>query len=1022
MWRPYQFFCLVWFFLFLQANLLPLSSSSTIQLCSKDEAKSLIQFKSSFSTVGSDFVTWNCDHVGTKSYPKTDSWKEGTECCSWDGVTCDNVGGGVIGLDLSCSWLYGTLPSNSSLFQLQHLQRLNLAFNNFDSSEMSSEFGEFESLEYLNLSNTFLSGKVPSQVSHLSKLVSLDLSGNDYQTLDRHTLRGLVQNLTKVRHLFLDGIQMPSVNPNVFRNLSSSLRSLSLNNCGLRGKFPENIFQLPDLKLLKLGNIDKLSLNLSQFNRSSPLEVLDLSYMSFSTELFDSIGNLLSLEHLVISDADFSGRLPDSIGNLVSMRYLNLRESNLWGSIPKSIGNLWQLEFLDISNNFFTGQIPSSLTNLTQVESLSIWDNQLEGSIPDEVNAFPNLDTLDLSLNSLNGTLPSWLYNISSLNYIDLSLNQLHGHIKEFQYKSLEVINFQNNKLHGPIPASISQLLNLTTLDLSSNNLSGNVDIGMFSKLQNLQYLSLQYNSLSLNSNGTSADYTLPNLKYLYLSSCNLGEVPQIFRASKSLAYLDLSNNGIYGKIPMWMWDVGKDTLSYLNLSHNSLTDFEQLPWKEIHILDLSFNLIHGNLPVPPSATRIFLISNNKLSGEISSRICNGSFLEILDLSYNNLSGAIPQCLGGLTQSVWLLNLQMNKFAGIIPPTFAKGCRLSNLDLNGNQLEGPITRSIMNCRGLEVLDIGNNKINDTFPHWLGRLPQLQVLVLKSNRMHGSIRSMRSNLSFSKIQIFDLSSNYFTGALPVRYIQNFRAMINLTKNGSAVPYMGGKDSFGGGFYSYSVGMAIKGLEIELVKIFTLLTSIDLSDNKFEGEIPKDIGKLNSLKGLNFSHNSLSGYIPTSIGNLTNLEWMDLSSNKLVGEIPQQLLELTSLSFLNVSENELVGCIPRGKQFNTFENNSYFGNNGLRGFPLSRDCDNNEPPQPPPPSNLFEVDDQSESNFSFSWKIVAIGYGCGVMFGLAVGYVVFRTGKPKWVVSLVENHQDRRRRKSKTGNRRGGVRRA
>ncbi|XWS51771.1 hypothetical protein CRYUN_Cryun11dG0011700 [Craigia yunnanensis] len=1017
MWRSYQFLWLVLFFLFFQANL-SLSSSPTTQLCSHDQATALIQFKSFFSIIETDFTSWNCDHVGTKSYPKTDSWKEDTDCCEWDGVTCDNEKGQVIGLDLSCSWLYGTIPSNSSLFHLPHLQKLNLAFNNFDYSKMSSAFGNFASLMYLNLSNTFFSGQIPSQVSHLSKLVSLDLSWNGYQTFEEHTLKALVQNLTEVRDLFLDGIDMSSINPNVLRNLSSSLKSLSLNSCGLRGKFPENIFHLPNLKLLKLGNNEKLSLNLPQFNRSSRLEVLDLSHMSiFFRELFDSIGNLLSLEHLVTSSANFSGRLPDSIGNLVSLKHLDLRESNLWGSIPRSIGNLWQLSFVDMSNNNFSGQIPSSLTNLTQLESLSIWDNQLEGSIPDEVTAFPNLNTLDLSLNLLNGTLPSWLYTISSLKYIDLSLNQLNGHIKEFQYKSLEVINFQNNKLQGPIPSSISQLVNLNTLDLSSNNLSGNVEIGMFSKLQNFQYLSLQYNSLSLNFNGTSADYTLPNLTYLYLSSCNVSEFPPFLRGLKSLSYLDLSNNRLYGKIPMWMWDVGKDTLSYLNLSHNSLTDFDQILWKEIHILDLSFNLIHGYLPIPPPATRIFLISNNRLSGEISSLICNSSFLEILDLSRNNLSGIIPRCFGDLSQSVWLLNLQMNKLSGIIPPTFAKGCQLSNLDLNSNQLEGPITRSIMNCRGLEVLDLGNNKINDTFPRWLGSLPQLQVLVLKSNRMYGSIHGTRSNLSFSKIQIFDLSSNYFTGSLPVRYIKNFRAMENLTKNGSAMPYMGAKDNYGGGFYSYSIGMSIKGKEIELVKIFTMLTSIDLSNNMFEGEIPKVIGKLNSLKGLNLSHNNLSGYIPMSIGNLTSLEWLDLASNKLVGNIPKQLLDLTSLSFLNLSVNELVGCIPQGKQFNTFENNSYQGNDGLRGFPLSRDCSNNEPP----PSNLLE-EEESKSNIAFSWKIVAIGYGCGVMFGLAVGYVVFRTGKPKWIVTLVENQHHKRRKKSKISKRSGGERRS
>ncbi|XWS11316.1 hypothetical protein CRYUN_Cryun38cG0073100 [Craigia yunnanensis] len=538
----------------------------------------------------------------------------------------------------------------------------------------------------------------------------------------------------------------------------------------------------------------------------------------------------------------------------------------------------------------------------------------------------------------------------------------------------------------------------------------------MFSKLQNLQVLDISSVSLSLHSNGTSADYTLPNLLFLILSSCNVSEFPQFLRASKTLGYLDLSNNRIHGKIPKWMWDVGKDTLFYLNLSHNSLTEMDQIPWKEIHYLELSFNLIHGDLPIPPLETRAFLISNNSFSGEISSLICSASSLVILDLSRNNLSGIIPQCFGDLSKSLWTLNLGMNNFHGIIPPTFTKGCQLKNLNLNGNQLGGPLPRSIIHCRDLEVLDVGNNKINDTFPYWLGSLPLLQVLVLRSNQLQGSINDTRSNLSFSKIQIFDLSSNYFTGPLPVRYIKSFKAMTNLEKDKSVRSYMG-LEVGSGTFYSFSLEIAIKGLEIELVKVYTMLTSIDLSNNKFQGEIPKVIGKFNSLKGLNLSHNNLSGCIPTSIGNLTNLEWLDLSSNQLVGTIPETLLDLTFLAFLNLSKNELVGCIPRGRQFNTFENNSYQGNEGLRGFPLSGDCNKNEPPQQSH-SNLPD-EDGSKSIFAFGWKVVLIGYGCGVVFGLAMGYVVFQTGKPKWLVTLVEDRHHKRQKRQRFH--RGGGRR-
>ncbi|XWS08151.1 hypothetical protein CRYUN_Cryun41cG0055700 [Craigia yunnanensis] len=222
---------------------------------------------------------------------------------------------------------------------------------------------------------------------------------------------------------------------------------------------------------------------------------------------------------------------------------------------------------------------------------------------------------------------------------------------------------------------------------------------------------------------------------------------------------------------------------------------------------------------------------------------------------------------------------------------------------------------------------------------------------------------------------------------------------------------------GSFYSFSLQIAIKGLEIELVKVYTMLTSIDLSNNKFKREIPKVIGKLNSLKGLNLSHNNLSGCIPASMGNLLSLEWLDLSSNKLTGTIPDRLLDVTSLCVLNLSENELVGCIPQGKQFNTFENNSYEGNEGLRGFPLSRDCSKNEPPQL---SHLNLLDkDGSKSIIAFGWKVVLLGYGCGVVFGLAMGYVVFRTGKPKWLVTLVEERHHKRQKRQRFRN--GGGRR-
>ncbi|XP_016702165.1 receptor-like protein 54 [Gossypium hirsutum] len=241
-------------------------------------------------------------------------------------------------------------------------------------------------------------------------------------------------------------------------------------------------------------------------------------------------------------------------------------------------------------------------------------------------------------------------------------------------------------------------------------------------------------------------------------------------------------------------------------------------------------------------------------------------------------------------------------------------------------------------------------VNDSFPYWIEALSELQVLVLRSNRFHGPITAATSPRSLLKLRIVDLSCNNFFVPLPT---------------------------------------AVKGFEIELVKILTIFTSIDLSCNNFEGQIPRDIGELSSLRGLSLSHNNLVGHIPSSLRNMTRLEWLDLSSNKLSGQIPTGLLDLTFLSSFNVSCNQLVGPIPKGKQFNTFEYGSYQGNLGLCGVPLSRGCNNNVLGKPPPAPWMNSHEDDG-SKLEFGWKVVAIGYGFGFIFRAAMGCGCLRTG--------------------------------
>ncbi|XP_047953401.1 receptor-like protein 9DC3, partial [Salvia hispanica] len=133
------------------------------------------------------------------------------------------------------------------------------------------------------------------------------------------------------------------------------------------------------------------------------------------------------------------------------------------------------------------------------------------------------------------------------------------------------------------------------------------------------------------------------------------------------------------------------------------------------------------------------------------------------------------------------------------------------------------------------------------------------------------------------------------------------------------------------------------------------------------------------------------IVTLKGNMSDIESLDLSANKLDGEIPSELTRLTFLAKLNLSINYLVGEIPRYNQFSTFENDSYMGNLGLCGLPLTRKCkeDDGKLIQPAAEEEYYEngfID-------GFGWRCVVMGYGSGFAVGIGIGYMIIRSGRPR-----------------------------
>ncbi|XP_019101160.1 PREDICTED: receptor-like protein 12 [Camelina sativa] len=773
------------------------------------------------------------------------------------------------------------------------------------------------------------------------------------------------------------------------------LTTIDLSFNDFNGQIPDSIGNLSHLTTLDLS-VNKFSgLIPSSIGNLSHLTSLHLSNNQFSGQIPSWIGKLTQLTHLDLAFNQFSGEIPCSIGNLFHLTSLNLRENNLDGEIPSSFGNLKQLTTLEVILNKLSGNFPNVLLNLTGLFGLGISGNRFSGVLPPNITSLSNLGEFYASDNAFSGTIPSSLFTIPSLTVFFSDDNQLNGTLEFGNISSpsnLEYLSLSRNNFKGPIPRSISKFVNLSDLDLSYFDTQGRpVDFSIFSPLRSLQYLYLSYlnttttidlndilsyskslsiidlsgNHVSTTNKSSVSNPPSQEIYALQLSGCGITEFPELLRTQHEVAHLDISNNKIEGQVPAWLWIL--PNLTYVNLSNNTFIGFQTSMKKQGLSSDWKPSLRH------------FFGFNNNFTGKIPSFICELRSLETLHLSENNFNGSIPPCLGNLKSTLSVLNLRQNNLSGGIPEDIIFES-LRSLDVGHNQLVGKLPRSLNRFSTLEVLNVESNRINDTFPFWLGSLQKLQVLVLRSNAFHGPM----NQASFPQLRIIDISHNHFDGTLPSEYFSKWTAMSSLEpdEDQSSEKYMRG----GSRYYYDSLVLMNKGVEMELVRILKILTAIDFSGNKFEGEIPKSICLLKELRVLNLSNNVFTGSIPSSMGNLKALESLDVSRNKLSGEIPQELGELSFLAYMNFSHNQLSGLLPGGNQFQTQRCSSFGDNPGLVGSSLDKVCrDIHTPPASHQHYETPESEDEDEEEV-ISWIAAAIGFVPGIVSGLTFGYIL------------------------------------
>jgi len=304
-----------------------------------------------------------------------------------------------------------------------------------------------------------------------------------------------------------------------------------------------------------------------------------------------------------------------------------------------------------------------------------------------------------------------------------------------------------------------------------------------------------------------------------------------------------------------------------------------------LEVLNLSKNKLTGTLPeMLGSLTSLGILDlrHNELTGTLPDSLVSLTSLRELNLRKNKLTGMLPENMEYLSKLV-NLHLGQNKFTGTLPDTLGSLTSLRELNMLENSLSGTLPDSLGSLFNLEEFNFGKNKLTGTVPDTLGSLTSLKEWWLHKNILTGMLPDSLESLSNLEIMYFE--DNKLTGTLPgtLGSLTSLK-MLNLSKN------------------------KLAGTVSDTLVTLISLGEMNIFDNSLTGILPDSLGSLSNLEILNFGNNKLTGSLPDTLGSLTRLKKLGVDQNKLSGTVPDTLGSLTSLKMLSLYENKLNGTVP------------------------------------------------------------------------------------------------------------------
>ncbi|KAF8111143.1 hypothetical protein N665_0076s0139 [Sinapis alba] len=302
-------------------------------------------------------------------------------------------------------------------------------------------------------------------------------------------------------------------------------------------------------------------------------------------------------------------------------------------------------------------------------------------------------------------------------------------------------------------------------------------------------------------------------------------------------------------------------------------------------------------------------VSNNMFRGSFPSEIDNLDKLKYLDLQGNSFSGEAMSLFSQL-HSVEYVDVSRNNLSGSLDLGLAKSSFVSSvryLNVSGNSLVGQLFAhdddGIPFFDSLEVFDASSNRFSGSVPFFTF-VVSLKILRLQDNQFSASLPQGLLQESSTVLAELDLSLNQLEG--PVGSITSSTLKkLNLSSNRltGSLPLKVGHCAI--------IDLSHNNISGDLSRIQSwgdYVETIRLSSNSLTGTLPSQTCQFLRLTSLEAADNSLQGSLPFVLGTYPELKEIDLSHNQLSGFIPGNLLVSEKLTSLKLSNNNLSGSLP------------------------------------------------------------------------------------------------------------------